>query len=530
MSPPLLETSSQRSLEMKKLSTPRRLAALLLLGAAGCMSLAPKYERPASPVPAQLPGATGGTSGAATAAALPELGQFVREPKLRKLIEQALGANRDLRRAAIDIEAARAQYRLQRAAALPAIDAVATVTSSRQLSGLPDNATSSGTSANVLGQASWEIDLFGRLKSQTDARVQQLLAKVEVARATRVSLIGELAVAYATLAADRSRLEIARETMENGRRVMELTEKLVGGGTSSRSDYFQAATVFQQARADVALLSAAIAQDRNALELLAGGPVAEELLPAGLPELPAVATAGVAGATSGATSGATNGATGSATSGATDGAIGDATGGAASSWFGEVPAGLSSTVLLERPDVLAAEHELRAANANIGVARAQFFPTLSLTASGGLASNSLAALFSGPAFVASIVPSLAMPLFRGSYNRANLAYSEAQKQALVAGYEKAIQSAFREVADALATRATIDEQLAAQLALVEAAARSVEISQARYQAGVDTFLTTLVSQRTLYAAQSSLVATRLAALTNRIALYRALGGGVEKPR
>jgi multidrug efflux system outer membrane protein len=187
-------------------------------------------------------------------------------------------------------------------------------------------------------------------------------------------------------------------------------------------------------------------------------------------------------------------------------------------------------VLLERPDVLAAEHQLRAANADIGAARAQFFPTLSLTASGGLASSSLAALFSGPAFVASIVPSLAMPLFRGSYNRANLAYSEAQKRALVAAYEKAIQGAFREVADALATRATIDEQLAAQLALVEAAARSVEISQARYQAGVDTFLTTLVSQRTLYAAQSSLVATRLSALTNRIALYRALGGGVEPKR
>jgi outer membrane protein, multidrug efflux system len=442
--------------------------------------MAPTYERPASPVPQALPGLT---AGAGTAASLPELGQFVREPKLRQILEQALAANRDLRRAALDIEAARAQYRIQRAASLPSIDAAASLTSARQISG-PDNATTTGTSASVLGLASWEIDLFGRLKSQTDARVQQLLSTVEVARAARISLIGELATAYAALAADHSRLAIARETMENSKRVMELTDKLVGGGTSSRSDYFQAATVFQQARADVALLTSAIAQDRNALELLAGGPIADALLPTELPE--------------------------------------------GLDWFGEVPQGLSSAVLLERPDVLAAEHNLMAANANIGAARAQFFPSLSLTASGGLASSSLSSLFTGPALVFSLVPTLVMPLFRGGANRANLEYTEVQKLALVASYERAIQGAFREVADALATRATIDEQLAAQLALVEAATKSFEISQARYQAGVDTFLTTLVSQRALYGAQNSLVSTRLSALANRVALYRALGGGVER--
>lgn len=458
------------------------LSAGLLSGAlasGGCASMAPKYERPALPVPAALPG--GAAGGQATA--VPELSAFVREPKLRQLIEQALAANRDLRRATLDIEAARAQYRIQRAAALPALDVSASTTTARQISG-PDNATSTGTSASLLGLASWEIDLFGRIKSQSDARMQQLLATVEVARATRVSLIGELATAYVALAADRSRLAIAQETMENGKRVMELTEKLVGGGTSSRSDYFQAATVYQQARADVALLTAAIAQDRNALELLAGGPVAEELLPAELPE--------------------------------------------ALDWFGEVPAGLPSTVLLDRPDVLAAEHNLMAANANIGAARAQFFPSLSLTASGGLASSSLSSLFTGPALVFSLVPNLVAPLFRGGANRANLEYSEAQTLALVASYERAIQAAFREVADALATRATIDEQLAAQAALVEAATKSFEISQARYQAGVDTFLTTLVSQRALYAAEGSLIAARLSAMANRVALYRALGGGVER--
>lgn len=466
---------------MKKTLFVSILAALLAGASAGCMSMAPKYERPASPVPATLPGMAAGDG---TAAALPELGQFVREPKLRQIMEQALGANRDLRRAALDIEAARAQYRLQRSAALPTLDASASITSARQLTGGPDNATATGTGASVLGLAAWEIDLFGRIKSQSDAKVQQLLATVEVARAARISLIGELATAYAALAADQSRLAIARETMENGKRVMELTDKLVGGGTSSRSDYFQAATVFQQARADVALLTSAIAQDRNALELLAGGPIAEALLPTELPE--------------------------------------------GLDWFGEVPAGLSSSVLLERPDVLAAEHNLMAANANIGAARAAFFPSLSLTASGGLASTSLSSLFTGPGFVFSLVPNLVMPLFRGGANRANLEYTEAQKLAMVASYERAIQGAFREVADALATRATIDEQLAAQLALVEAATKSFEVSQARYQAGVDTFLTTLVSQRALYGAQNSLVSTRLSALANRVALYRALGGGVER--
>jgi multidrug efflux system outer membrane protein len=447
------------------------LAAPLL--AAGCASMAPTYERPAAPVPQNLPGGDG-------AATLPELGQFVLEPRLRSIIEQALGANRTLRRAALDIEAARAQYRIQRAAALPAIDVAASITSARQITG-PDNATSTGTSAAVLGLASWEIDVFGRIKSLSDARAQEVLATVELARAARVSLVGEIATAYATLAADQSRLVIAREAMENGKRVMELTDQLVGGGTSNRSDYYQASTVFLQGRADVALLTAAIQQDKNALELLAGGPIAAELLPSELPE--------------------------------------------AQTWFAEVPVGLSSSVLLERPDVLAAEHQLMAANANIGAARAQFFPSLSLTASGGLASSTLGALFSGPAFVFSVVPNLAAPLFRGGANRANLAFTEAQKQALIASYEGAIQTAFREVADALAVRATIEEQLAAQGELVVAAEKSFEISQARYQSGVDTFLTTLVSQRALYAAQNALVSIRLTSLANRITLYRVLGGG-----
>jgi multidrug efflux system outer membrane protein len=196
-------------------------------------------------------------------------------------------------------------------------------------------------------------------------------------------------------------------------------------------------------------------------------------------------------------------------------------------WFADVPVGLSSSVLLERPDVRAAEHDLQAANASIGAARAQLFPSLSLTASGGLASAALAALFTGPAAVFTLAPSLAMPLFHGGAERANVEFTEAQKRLFIASYELAIQSAFREVADALATRGTIVEQLAAQRALSDAATRSFDLAQARYKAGVDTFLTTLVSQRALYAAKNSLVATELAVLGNRVTLYRVLGGGLR---
>jgi len=454
---------------------------LVVAQALGCVSLAPTYQRPAAPVPANLPSAGGGGGGAASAASLPWR-QFVREGRLQKVIDQALAQSRDLRRAALQIEAARAQYRIQRAQALPSIDGVASVAAQRAIAG-PGNNTATGELYSVqLGLSSWEIDVFGRLQNLSDARMQAYLSTVEAARAARISLIAETAAAYVTLAADRSRLAIARDTMANSKQVMDLTEQLVTGGTSNRGDYWQAATVYQQARADVAQLTAAIAQDKNALELLAGTAIDDALLPDALPEQ--------------------------------------------LDWFADVPVGLSSSVLLERPDVLAAEHDLIAANADIGAARAQLFPSLTLTASGGLASVALGALFTGPAAVWTLAPALVLPLFRPA-NRANVDLSEAQKRVLVATYERAIQSAFREVADALATRGTIDEQLAAQVDLVEAASRGFQLAQARYKAGVDTFLTTLVSQRALYAAKNSLVATQLAALGSRVTLYRVLGGGLQ---
>ncbi|HEV7558285.1 MAG TPA: efflux transporter outer membrane subunit [Kofleriaceae bacterium] len=453
--------------------------AIALVALAGCVSLAPSYERPAAPIPGDLPGG----EGTATAADVP-WHEFVREPKLQQIIEQALANNRDLRKAVIAIESARAQYGIQRAQLFPSIDADVNVTSSRIPLGTPDNATiHSTTYSATVGTVAWEIDLFGRIKSLSNAKQESYLGTIENARAARIALIAEIATAYVTIAADRSRLQIANDTMASSKRTMDLTEQLVGGGTSNRGDYWQAATVFQQARADVAALTASIAQDRNALELLAGSPVAEALLPAALPEH--------------------------------------------LDWFADVPVGLSSQALLARPDVQSAEHDLKAANANIGAARAQFFPSLSLTANGGIASAALGALFTSPAAIFTIAPTLAMPLFRGGANRANLDFTIAQKKLFVASYELAIQTAFREVADALATRATIKEQLAAQADLVNASTKGLELARARYEGGVEPFLTTLVSERALYAAKSSLVATQVLTLGSRVTLYRVLGGGLK---
>ncbi|HEY0193460.1 MAG TPA: efflux transporter outer membrane subunit [Kofleriaceae bacterium] len=466
----------------------KALALTALTGVAGCWSMAPKYERPALPVRANF-AADNAAEQAGQQAAQGQPAQqlpwrsFVRDGKLQKIVELALARNRDLRKAAFNIEAARAQYRIQRAQALPSIDAIAGLTSTRTIVG-PGNDTATITAYTAgAGMATWEIDVFGRLKSLSDARLQAYFSTIETAKATRISLIAETASAYLTLAADRSRLAIARDTANSSKRTMDLTEQLVGGGTSNRGDVYQAETVYQQARADIALLTAALAQDKNALELLAGGPIDDGLMPDVLP--------------------------------------------AQLDWFVDVQAGLSSAVLLDRPDVQAAEHDLMSANANIGEARARFFPSLTLTASGGIASATLGALFTGPAAVFTLAPALALPLFRGGANRANLAYTEAQKQIMIASYEQAIQTAFREVSDALATRGTIVEQLEAQVALVEAAGKGFELAQARYKAGVDTFLTTLISERALYTAKSALVATQLAVLGNRVTLYRVLGGGLQ---
>jgi len=462
-------------------------ALLLSLALSACVSLAPKYQRPAAPVPATWP------SGAAyevhndtgtTAAELPWR-SFIVDENLRRVIELALTNSRDLRKTVANVESARAQYRVQRAAQLPTIDAGISGSRARSLTTGADTGTraveSQSYSASV-GLSSFEIDLFGRLRSLSKAALESYLATAEAAHAARITLIAETASAYLTLAADRTSLALSQRTMESAQRSMALTQKRLEMGVASRVDVRQAETVYQQARADVASLTTSIAQDRNALELLAGTQIDDALLPAELP--------------------------------------------ANDAWLTGVPAGLSSSVLLNRPDVLEAEHNLKSSNANIGAARAAFFPSLSLTASTGLASTELSKLFSNGTKVWSVSSDLTAPIFDGGSNRANLAYAKAQRDLYVANYELAIQTAFKEVADALAQRGTIQEQLNAQQALVEASTESSQLAEARYQKGVDTYLNALDSQRTLYSAEQNLVTTRLTALNNLVTLYRVLGGGL----
>jgi len=472
---------------MRKHAHAMVVAIVVPLTLTACMSMAPRYERPAPPVADTWP------SGAAyapsqgselTAAEIPWR-EFIKDDKLRQVIDQALANNRDLRITLANIQSARAQYRIQRSDLSPKVNGDVSATRSKSLSAASaasGNPVESEFYTASVGLSAFEIDLFGRVRSLSNAALESYLATAEAGRATRISLIAETASAYLTLAADNSQLLLSRRTLQSAQRSMDVTRKRLEAGVASRLDVRQAETIYQQARADLATTTAFIAQDRNALELLAGSHIPDALLPVELP---------------------------------TD-----------QVWLADVPAGLSSSVLLERPDVLQAEHQLKSANANIGAARAAFFPQLSLTASTGLASTELSNLFSDGASIWSVGPSLVLPIFNAGANVANLDYARAQRELYLSQYELAIQTAFREVADALATRGTIQEQLDAQAALVDAAADSYQLAEARYTKGVDTFLNALDAQRTLYNAEKSLVSARLTANANVVTLYRVLGGGL----
>jgi len=461
------------------------LATAVSLVLSGC-TMAPRYERPAAPVPDTWPSGAAydpAQDGEKTAADLPWR-EFIRDEKLQKVIEQSLANNRDLRSALANIQSARAQYRIQRSDLFPKLNGEVRGTRQKTLNtfgGAVDSTFENEFYSASVGLSAFEIDLFGRVRSLSNASLESYLATAEAARATRISLIAETASAYLTLAADLSRHELARRTVESAQRTMEVTRKRLEAGVSSRLDVRQAETIYQQARVDLANTTSLIAQDRNALELLTGGRLPDELLPSELPDN--------------------------------------------HQWLADVPAGLSSSVLLARPDVLQAEHQLKSANANIGAARAAFFPRLSLTASTGLASPELSNLFDGSS-IWSVTPNLVLPIFSGGQNVANLSYAKAQRDLYVSQYELAIQTAFKEVADALAVRGTIQDQLSAQRALVDAAADSYQLAEARYTKGVDSFLNALDAQRTLYNAEKSLVSARLTASDNIVTLYRVLGGGL----
>jgi multidrug efflux system outer membrane protein len=475
------------------------LAALALATALSGCNLAPNYVRPAGAVPPSLPEGGVYPRAATDAPDVTAIGwrDFFLDPRLRQVIETGLANNRDLRIAAGNVLQARAQYRVQRADLVPTTSLSGSATATNNAfgaaggagasagGGVATGATSSNLeiySANV-GFSAFELDLFGRVRNLGRAAQERYFASEEAQRSTRISLIAEIATAWLTMAADQEQLRISRETLGAFEQTLTLTRAQFRIGVASELEARQAETNFQGARNDIAVLKTQIARDQNALNLLVGTTVAAAQLPSGL--------------------------------------------GAQTATRDPLPGDLSSQVLLRRPDVLQAEHQLIAENANIGAARAAFFPTISLTATLGTISTALGGLFGGGSFTYSGGPSLGLPLFDGGRNAGNLDYARASQQVAVATYERAIQTAFREVSDALAQRGTIDQQVSAQTARAEAARVAARLSDARYRAGVDSFLVALDAQRIAYAAQQQLVTTRQTRATNLVELYRALGGGLN---
>ena len=457
----------------------RRLGAgLAVVALAGCTSLDPAYVRPAAPVPLSWPT---GDPFLAEAPALPDFTHkdVFRDVRLQTLIAQALVNNRDLRIAAANIAAAREQVRIVRANQLPRLDSNASLEANPNRNANGNiNGVRLSPSFSIL--PSFELDLFGRLASLTRAEQERFFATGAAERATRIALIGDIADAWLTYAADKSLLAIAQDTAESAERSVRLTRARLQGGIAPRTDLRQAEQILEGARADLAVQTTALAQDVNALRLLVGASIAEMLLPRSIDE--------------------------------------------AAPQVVELPAGVDSQVLLRRPDVVQAEYTLRAANAEIGAARAALFPRITLTGVLGLASDALVGLFRGDGFTWSGGANASYSIFNAGAARAGVRLTQAQRDASVAAYERTIQIAFREVADALARRGTVTEQLRATGAQAEAAADTYRLAEARYRGGIDTFLATLDAQRSLYAARRTLVTTRLTQASNLVTLYRTLGG------
>ncbi len=464
---------------------------LLLIGmvfaSAGC-TLAPQYTRPEAPVPAEWP--TGpayeaaAPTGGATASELPWR-QFVTDERLAKVIEMALANNRDLRLAALNVERARAMYGIQRADVLPAL----TATGSAYRQHVPADLSATGRSGVTsqysadFGILAWEIDFFGRLRSLEAAALEQYLATEQARRGAQISLVSGVATAYLTFATDQDNLQLAQSTLESRQTSYNMIRRSYEVGVAREIDLRQAQMALDAARVDAVLYTRVVAQDQTALNLLAGQTVPVELLPATLNSI---------------------------------------------SPFKEISSGTSSEVLLARPDILEAESQLKAANANIGAARAAFFPSISLTTTLGTASSELSGLFKHGSDTWTFAPQASMPIF-DARTWAALDVTKATQAISVAVYERSIQAAFKEVVDALATRGTIDEQMAAQQSLVDAAAETYRLAHVRYTKGVDSYLPVIDAQRTLYGAQQGLAALRLARFASQVRLYAVLGGGGDTP-
>jgi len=453
--------------------------------AVGGCTMIPKYDRPGAPIPDRWP--DGGayltnqpTTRPSDAARLTRR-EFFSDKKLLQVIEMAVQNNRDLRLAALNVERARAMYNIQRAGLLPVVNA--TGDGSRQripadLSGIGKPMTVNQFGANI-GLSAWEIDFFGRIRSLSEAALQEYCATEQASRSAQILLVSEVGKVYLALAADRDILRLAKTTLKTQQAAYDLVKRRLDRGLVAELDLYRAQTQVEVARGDIARFTQLVAQDRNALNLLVGSSVPDDLLPA---ELGSVSP------------------------------------------LKEVSPGVSSELLLGRPDIQQAEAHLKAANANIGAARAAFFPRISLTTSIGTGSDALSGLFSSGSRAWTFAPQIVMPIFDPRVWSA-LKITEVEKKSAIIQYEKAIQTAFREVADALAVRGTIDRQISAQESLVHAVAETCRLSNVRYTKGVDSYLSVLDTQRSLYAAQQGLVAIRLAGLANQVRLYAVLGGG-----
>jgi multidrug efflux system outer membrane protein len=462
--------------------TARLLSAGVAATLAAC-TMAPRYRQPESPVPAVYENASANADAAVPAA---EIGwrEFFPDPELQDLLRRALANNRDLRIATLNVEAARAQYRIRRADLAPGIDAQGQANKQRTPASLSPTGESELTRSYSagLGVTAFELDLFGRVRSLRRAALEDYFSLEENRTAAQLLLVSEVANAWLTLIADRELLALAQETRDSQQKSFELTKLRFNQGVSSEIELHRSETAWREAEVDIAAQTRRVAQDRNALALLVG-----ESLPAGV------------------------------------GAGGHAID--AQTFSKELPAGLPAELLTRRPDVRAAEHALKAASADIGAARAAFFPSISLTGFLGNASDDLSSLFDSGHRSWSFTPQVRLPIFAGGANVAALNLANVRKRIEIARYEQAIQAAFREVADALVARATFTDQIRAQEALARATENSYRLADMRYRGGVDSYLGALIAQRDLYAAQRTLIETRLAGASNLVQLYAALGGG-----
>lgn len=460
----------------------KHLTVAMTLALSGC-SLIPDYQRPDMPVQAQWPEGAAYDQGVSASTTATELGwrQFFVDPTLQRLIGLSLENNRDLRQAALNVEAYRAQYRISRSDLFPSIG----IDGSGQRQRLPADLANTGEAGIAsqygvtLGVSAYELDFFGRLRSLEEGALARYLATEEAQRSVQIGLVSEVAMAYLTWRTDHGLLELTHDTLYSYGKSLSLVQAAHDVGTASALDVRQARSLVEQARVQFARNSRLVAQDANLLRLLLGT------------ELPADIT--------------------------------DEPG--SDRMFAELPVGMPADLLLRRPDIIAAEFRLHAANANIGAARAAFFPSIRLTAAAGTLSGELDGLFEGGSGTWSFMPQINIPIFTAGRLKANLDYAEVQKDINIAEYEQTIQTAFREVADGLAARGTFEEQLQAQADLTTTTQEYLELAQQRYDEGVDNYLAVLDAQRELFSAQQQLLSDRLLQLNSEVQLFRALGGG-----